>query len=106
VETSEGEEGLVYGCSRTDANNDVVMVAMEATVASYHDCSLTPNHRVQDASSARDLLRLAMIAVIAVSLASIVVSTSPIASTHQIESGKNWGYLGIYSRIIFLWRMT
>jgi hypothetical protein len=75
------------------------MVAMEATVASYHDCSLTPNHRVQDASSVRNLLRLAVIAVIAVSLASIVVSTSPIASTHQIESGKNWGDLGIYSGI-------
>jgi hypothetical protein len=45
MELKEGEEGLVFGCSRTksDTNNDPGMVATEPLVISCNSCSLTPS---------------------------------------------------------------
>ena len=83
VETNEGEEGMISGCSRagSGATNDLVMVATEALVVSCHSSSLTPSRRAHEASNARDSLRLAVIA------ASVVVT--PIAS--ESDGKFSWG---------------
>jgi hypothetical protein len=60
-------------------------VANKDVVAACRFCSLMPNRRAQEVSNVRDSLRLA---VIAIGLASIVASSSSIASTTSTKPNR------------------